>query len=94
MPKACPMCRMKLGTPGGLIADKDDTGQHFTYAVCTPCSHRYRRWSPAIRKQQLMAAVGLLSMNPQRYEVRLFDSKAAAWLYVDLEAKALWKQQG
>ena len=83
------MCRLKLGEPGGFIADKDDAGQFFTFAFCIPCANKYRRWSPSIRKQQLRAAIGLLSMNPQRYEVRLFDSKAAAWIYVELEAKAL-----
>jgi hypothetical protein len=89
MAKACPMCRMKLGSPGGLIADQDDAGQFFSFAFCLPCSNKFRRWSPSIRQQQIRAAIGLLSMNPQRYEVRFFDSKAAAWLYIELETKAI-----
>jgi len=28
-------------------------------------------------------------MNPERYEVKLHDSKAAAWLYVELEVAAI-----
>ena len=83
------MCRRSLGKADGLVADQDDAGQHFSFAICTSCAMRYQRWSPAIRKQQIRAAIGLLAMNPERYEVRLHDSKAAAWLYVELEVAAI-----
>ena len=83
------MCRRMLGRPDGLIAEKDDAGQFFVFAICITCSRKYQRWSPAIRKQQLRAAIGLLSMNPQRYEVKTFDSKGAAFLYVELESRAI-----
>ena len=83
------MCRRCLGKADGLVADQDDAGQHFSFAICASCAMRYQRWSPAIRKQQIRAAIGLVAMNPQRYEVRLHDSKAAAWLYVELEVAAI-----
>lgn len=93
MAKSCPLCRRNLGLPGGLIADKDDAGQHFTFAICLPCGIKYRKWSPAIKMQQIRAAIGLIAINPDRYELKLFDSKAAAWLYIDLEAAEIRKQR-
>ena len=87
--KNCPMCRLKLGRPDGMIANKDDAGLVFVFAICTNCSTRDQRWSPASRKQQLRAPIGLLAMNPSRYNVKTFDSKAAAWIYTELEIQAL-----
>lgn len=87
--KCCPMCRRLLGFPGGLLAEKDDAGQYFVFAFCAPCSKKFKHWPPNIRTQQVRAAIGLLATNPQRYDVKLFDSKAAAWIYVELEVEAM-----
>jgi hypothetical protein len=91
--KCCPMCRCPLGTPGELMATKDDEGQYFAFAICQSCAAKRSRWPANIRRQQTDAAIGLLSMNPQRYEVKLFDSKAAAWIYLEMEAMALGRER-
>lgn len=91
--KCCPMCRLPLKELGGIVPAADDVGQNFTFVICWSCSRKYKHWPISLRRQQLRAAIGLLSMNPRRYHVRFFDCQAAAILYAELEVAALkWEK--
>lgn len=87
--KTCPLCRLPMARKGRLIAATDDLGQSFAFAICERCTGRLERLPLRLQGRQMDAAVSNLERHPERYEIRFFESEAAAQLYTVLEAESL-----
>lgn len=79
-----------MNAVGRLVAATDDAGQVFTFAVCARCALRLDRLPVHIQRRQMFAAFRQISRHPERYpDLRQFPSRAAAHLFVVLEAEGL-----
>ena len=90
----CPLCRLPMARPGRLVAFTDDAGLSFTFCICPRCAGRLDRLPLRQQGKQLDIAINNLAKHPELYQMRFFDSEAAAHLFVTLEAKALRNQSG
>jgi len=90
--EACPICRLKLGGIGRLIAYRDDAGQHFVFACCPRCSASLSKLPIPTQQKRLEGALRTLAAHPERYFLRFFADADEAKLYVTLEAERLAKE--